>query len=119
MIRTRSRRLLPALLLPLLIAATGCDIVTAEFRSEESAEWRKSYQLDPNGQVEIDNVNGKIEVQPSDGNAVEIVAIKKAKGASPESAKAALGRITIQEDATSRSHVKITTKYANGGGLFN
>ena len=51
MIRTRSRLWLPALLLPLLIAATGCDILTAEFRSEESAEWRKSYRLDPNGQV--------------------------------------------------------------------
>lgn len=119
MIRTRSRLWLPALLLPLLIAATGCDILTAEFRSEESAEWRKSYRLDPNGQVEIQNVNGKIDVQPSDGNAVEIVAIKKAKAASPEAAKAALDRITIQEDAVSPSHVKITTKYPAGGGLFN
>src|SRR4030095_13473276 len=70
------RRLLPALVLPLLLASAGCDIVTAEFRSEERSEWRKTYPLDPSGHVEISNINGKINVQPGDGNAVEVVAIK-------------------------------------------
>jgi DUF4097 and DUF4098 domain-containing protein YvlB len=117
--RMAQRRRLPALVLPLLIASAGCDIVTAEFRSEESAEWRRSYQLAPNGRVEISNVNGKIDVQPSEGNTVEVVAVKKAKAASPEAAKAALERITITEDA-SGSGVKIDTKLARSpGGWFN
>jgi DUF4097 and DUF4098 domain-containing protein YvlB len=117
--RMALRRPLSALVLPLLIASAGCDIVTAEFRSEESAEWRKSYQLAPTGRVEISNVNGKIDVQPSDGNTVEVVAIKKAKAASPEAAKAALERITITEDA-SGGGVKIDTKLARSpGGWFN
>jgi hypothetical protein len=112
------RRRLPAVLLPILVACAGCDIVTADFRSEETTEWRKSYQLAPSGQVEINNVNGKIDVQPGEGNAVEVVAVKKAKGPSPEAAKSALERITIEEDA-SPSHIKINTKLARAAGMFN
>lgn len=116
--RSTWRRGLPVLVLPLLLASAGCDIVTAEFRSEETAEWRKTYQLAPDGRVEISNVNGKIEVQPGDGNTVEVVALKKAKGPSPEAAKAALDRITITEDA-SPVHIKIDTKMSRTGGFFN
>src|SRR3954451_1442845 len=117
--RMVTRRLLPALVLPLLLASSGCDIVTAEFRSEETAEWRKSYPLDASGRLEISNVNGKINVQPADGNTVEVVALKKAKGPSSEAAKAALERIEIIDNA-SPGHVKIETKMnRSGGGMFN
>ena len=113
------RRRLPVVLLPILIGLAGCDIVTADFRSEETSEWRRSYQLDPGGRVEITNVNGKIDVQPGRGNTVEVVAVKKARGASSEAAKAALGRITIAEDASAGS-VKIDTKLErSNGGIFN
>ena len=115
---TAFRRLALVLALPALLALTACDIVTADFRSEETSEWAKTYQLDANGRVEISNVNGKIDVQPGQGNTVEVRALKRAKGASPEGAKASLNRITIAEDA-SPSHVKIETKIDRGGGLFN
>jgi DUF4097 and DUF4098 domain-containing protein YvlB len=116
------RRFLPALLLPLLLvslASAGCDIVTADLRAQETAEWHKTYQLDANGRVEIGNVNGKIRVEPSTGNAVEVTAIKKARGASAESAKAALERASIVEDVSS-SHIKIETKIKRQEGIvFN
>jgi hypothetical protein len=115
----RTRRLLPVLVLPLLLASSGCDIVTAEFRSEETAEWRKSYPLDASGRIEISNVNGKIDVQPSDDNTLQVVAIKKAKGPSAEAAKAALERIQIVDEA-SGGQVKIETKITrSGGGMFS
>jgi hypothetical protein len=110
-------RRLPVLLLPVLVATTACDIVTAEFRSEETAQWQRTYQLGAGGRVDISNVNGKIDVEPSDGNTVEVSALKKAKGASPEAAKAALERITITED-TSGGNVRIETKLARSGGSF-
>ena len=114
------RRLLPALLLPLLLGPlAACDIVTADLRSEETAEWHKTYQLDASGRLEINNVNGKIEVEPSTGTTVDVRAVKKARGASPEAAKASLERVTIVED-TSSSRIRIDTKMANGGGIvFN
>lgn len=117
---TRSALRQATFLLPLLAAfAAGCDIVTADYRSEETAEWRKTYQLDPSGRLEITNANGKIEVQPSDGNQVEVVAIKKAKGPSPEAAKSALERISITDNA-SPSQITIETKVERGGnGFFN
>jgi len=116
--RSALRRRHAVLMLPLLVAfASGCDIVTADYRSEETAEWRKTYQLDPGGRLEITNVNGKIDVQPSDGNQVEVVALKKAKGASPEAAKAALQRITINENA-SPSQITIGTKVERAGNSF-
>ena len=113
-------RLLPALVLPLLIGSlAGCDIIGADLRSEETSQWHKTYQLDANGRVEINNVNGKVEVEPSTGNTVDVTAIKKARGASPEAAKAALERATIAEDVSS-GRIKIDTKVANISGIvFN
>ena len=113
------RRLLPILILPLVlgsIASAGCDIVTADLRSEETASWHKTYQLDANGRLEINNVNGKIDVEPSTGNTIDITALKKARGSSPEAAKAALERANIVEDV-STGRIKIDTKVANQSGI--
>jgi DUF4097 and DUF4098 domain-containing protein YvlB len=98
------------------VAVAGCDIVTADLRAEESATWQKTYQLDPKGRVEISNVNGKIEVQPSTGNTVEVEALRKARGASPEAAKAALERVTISDDV-SAGRIRIETKVARTSGI--
>jgi hypothetical protein len=108
--------------LPLLIvasaAASGCDIAMADYKQRETAEWRKTYELQPGGRLEISNINGRITVEPSTGNAVEIVAQKSARAASVEAAREALGRIEIQETA-SPTHVRVETKVQrNGGGLF-
>jgi DUF4097 and DUF4098 domain-containing protein YvlB len=106
-------RLAPAAALSIVLlaamASTGCDIVTADFKHSQTAEWRKTYELKPGGRVEIRNINGKIEVEPSTGNAVEIVALKTAKGASEEAAKEALERVTIVE-VSSPSEIRIETK---------
>ncbi len=111
------RRKLPVLVLPLLaLWLAGCDIVTADLRSEETAQWHKTYQLDVNGRLEINNLNGKIVVEPSTGNTVDVSALKKARGASSESAKAALDRASIVEDV-SAGRIRIDTKMANASGI--
>ena len=112
-------RLISTLFLPLLLAASAaCDIVTADFKSQETAEWRKSYQLEAGGRVEISNVNGKIDVQPSDGNTVEVVATKVGRSGSPEAARQALERIEIVESA-SPAAIRIETKVQRGGGFMH
>ena len=98
------------------VALCGCDIVTADLRSEESASWHKSYTIDAKGRIEIHNVNGKIQVEPSTGNAVEVDATRKARGASPEAAKAALDRVSIAEDVTP-GRIRIDTKVTRNEGL--
>src|SRR5437763_12890299 len=120
MIASLKRRVWPAVLVSLLagaMASTGCDIVTGHYRSEETAQWHKTYQLDAGGRVEIGNINGSIEVEPSTGNTVDVTAIRKARGASPEAAKTALERVTIAEDVSS-SRVKLDTKIARSEGTW-
>jgi DUF4097 and DUF4098 domain-containing protein YvlB len=112
-----ARRTRAALVLPALIALSGCDLAMADLKAKESTEWRKTYQLEPGARVEIRNVNGKIAVEPAEGNTLEVVAVKTARGATPETAKANLERVQIIEDA-SPSSVKIETKVERSG-LFN
>ena len=105
-----------ALVLPVLLMATaGCDIAMADHKQKETVEWRKTYQLQPGGRVEIANINGRIDVKPGDGDTVEILARKIAHGPSVDAAKEALGRIEIKEES-SPSSVKIETKLQRGGG---
>jgi DUF4097 and DUF4098 domain-containing protein YvlB len=120
MIARVTRRLASALAVGVMaLAAAGCDIVTADLRSEESSTWQKTYTLDPNGRVEIGNVNGRIRAEPGEGNTVEVVAIRKARGATPEQAKASLERASIVETVSPGS-VKIETKLARTSGIvFN
>jgi hypothetical protein len=108
------------LLLPLVLTTSaGCDIAMADYREQQTAEWRKSYELQPGGRVEIGNVNGKIEVAPGAGNTVEIYAKKIGKAASVEAAKAAIERIQIIESAEG-GVIKVETKIdRSGGGMFN
>jgi hypothetical protein len=109
-------------LLPVLVVASaeaaGCDIAMADLREKQTAEWRKSYELQPGGRLEISNVNGKIDVQPATGTTVEVVVEKSARAGSVEAAKEAIARIEIQE-TVSPSNVRIETKVQRRtGGLF-
>ena len=113
--RVSLKVLAPALLVA-AVAAQGCDIVTAELRHTETAEWRKTYDFQPGGRVEIVNVNGKIEVEPSTGNSVEVVAKKSAKGATPEAAKENLNRVEIVDSSTG-STIRVETKVQRGGWM--
>jgi DUF4097 and DUF4098 domain-containing protein YvlB len=115
--RVRAAIALPVLLVT-LVAVQGCDVVTADLKHTETAEWRKTYDLAPGGRVQISNVNGKIEVEPSTGNTVEVVAQKTAKAANAAAAKEALERIEIREE-TSPSSISLETKLPRGGGWLS
>jgi DUF4097 and DUF4098 domain-containing protein YvlB len=113
-------RTIRTLVIPLLAAAFasgGCDLMSANLRAEQTTEWQKTYPIAANGSVDIENVNGKIEVEPSSGATVEVTALKKARGASDEAAKAALDRITIAEDV-SGDRVRIQAKFPQSDGGF-
>src|SRR3954469_17338412 len=122
MMPTTPRVRFATLVLPLLLvsaAGAGCDIAMADFKQKETAEWRKTYDLQPGGRVGISNVNGKIDVQRSSGNVVEVIAEKSARGATSEAAKEALQRIEIVETVTA-GEVRVETKVQKmAGGLMN
>ena len=113
-------RVATAVLPILVMASAGCDIAMADFSEQATAEWRKTYELQAGGRVEVSNVNGKIQVMPSQGSAVEIVAKKVGKGSSQDLAKQAMERIQIV-DSSAGTVIKVETKVdrSSGGGLFS
>lgn len=114
--RLTTRARLAAAVLTLLIASaisSGCDLAMADYKQKESAEWRKTYNLEPGGRVEVINVNGKIDVEPSAGNVVEVLAEKSARAGSSEAARQALERIEIVE-SISPTGIRIETKVQKG-----
>jgi len=114
----RASRLVAVALLPVFaIAGSGCDVLTADLKHTETAKWEKTYQLAAGGRVEIRNVNGKISVEPSTGNAVEVVAVKQAKGATAEAARGELARVEIAEQSSADA-IRIETKVAQGHSWF-
>lgn len=117
---TRAR--FATLVLPLLLvsaAGAGCDIAMADYKQKETAEWRKTYDLQPGGRVAISNVNGKIDAEPSTGNVVQVVAEKTARAGSSEAARQALDRIEIVE-TVSPGDIRIETKVQKSAeGLFS
>jgi DUF4097 and DUF4098 domain-containing protein YvlB len=100
-----------------VVATAGCDIAMADHKEQATAEWRKTYALSAGGRVEIANVNGKIQVLPASGNAVEVVAKKIGRGASQEAAKESLERVEIRE-SQSEGVVKVETHLQRAAGLF-
>jgi DUF4097 and DUF4098 domain-containing protein YvlB len=117
---TRQRTVAPVILslvFAAVVMTTGCDVMTADLKHTETAEWRNSYQLAPGGYVEISNINGKITVEPASGDRVEVVAVKSARAATSEAAKSALERIQFNVDA-SRSDLRIATKVPRASGWF-
>ena len=121
---TTTRARFARLVVPLVFlsaATAGCDIAMAHLNEKETAKWHQTYQLQPGGRVEISNVNGKIDVEPSTGNTVDVTAVKKARGAgSREAAKAALERDRRSSRTYPRPRSRSRPRFRSwSGGLIN
>jgi hypothetical protein len=111
-----SRRLLGLVLALALPFAAACDIVGGFEKETETEPWSKTYTLQPGGQFEVSNVNGRIELTGGDTDRVEVRAEKIGKGATPDAAREMLKRIEIREEVTA-DRVRIETKLNRSGGL--
>jgi hypothetical protein len=76
-----------------------------------SQQFDKIYTLPPGGSFELQNVNGPVEVQGWDRDAVEVRAVKSAKHHESD-----LDRVTIEISAHSDS-VSVTTRYPQDEGV--
>jgi DUF4097 and DUF4098 domain-containing protein YvlB len=65
----------------------------------------KSYHLDSNGSVELQNVNGSVEITGWDRDTVEVYAVKSAKSTSAD-----LSRVRI-DVASAPDHLSVATRY--------
>ena len=86
-----------------VIWAAPCQAITKEVN--------QSYPLQPGGSVELQNVNGPVEVQGWDRDVVEVHAVKTAKEKESD-----LDRVAIEVDAKPRA-VSVTTRYPQNEGV--
>src|SRR5688500_2792652 len=91
-----------------VLAATGCELDFVP-RAEAREEWKKAYPITADGQLTIENTNGKIVVRPGTGSTIEIVATRIAKAGSDEAAKKLLAEMRIEETAGPAS-VKLSNR---------
>lgn len=106
MSRLRPRPTLLALLLPLSLVAAGSCGLQFSFDAEAHDQWTRHYSLAEGGTLEIHNTNGRIQVSPGDGDAVDIEATRTAKAATDEEAQRTLKTIEIAE-TVSPDHILI------------
>jgi DUF4097 and DUF4098 domain-containing protein YvlB len=76
-----------------------------------SKEFNQSYPLQPGGSVELQNVNGTVDVQGWDRNEIEIRAVKTAKQKESD-----LERVSIEVDARPDA-ISIATRYPQNEGV--
>jgi hypothetical protein len=117
------RRFAPALVLLAVLAASGCDISVGNgdfnidvVTGKAQDEWTRSYDLQPGGKVEIVNINGKIQVEATDGARLEVRAERIVKARTDEAAREALPKVEIVEEA-SPAGVRLQTKIRERLGM--
>jgi hypothetical protein len=83
-----------------LVAALGFTGCVGNFalNGRASDEWTHTYQLAPGGELRIGNTNGRIQIDGTDGNTVEVKAERIAKASTDSAAQELLPRIKINED---------------------
>src|SRR5258708_16109578 len=76
-----------------------------------SKEFNQSYPLQPGGTLELQNVNGGVEVKGWDRNEIEVHAVKTAKNKESD-----LERVSIEADAKPDA-ISIATRYPQNEGV--
>lgn len=95
-----------------LFASAACNVDFVP-RAEAREEWKKSYPVAADGELAIDNTNGRIVVRPGTGPTIEIVATRIAKAGSDEAARKLLADRTIEETVSGAS----VTLSSRGAGI--
>src|ERR1700676_2547173 len=98
-----------ALRVALILSVAGA--VFAASGLAMSKDFDQSYPLQPGGSFELQNVNGTVEVEGWDRDAIEIRAVNTAK-----SKESDLERVSIEVDAKPRS-VSVITRYPQNAGV--
>ncbi len=116
------RRMGPAIVVPLAVVAmalfsAACDVAFQGLNATARDEWKKTYTLAPGGHFQVTNVNGAIEVSPSDGRTVEVVAERRVRASSEQAAKEALKSLQITEKV-SPDDIRLEVPGQSGGMHF-
>ncbi len=94
-----------------VLLAAGCDVVVGGLNARETATntWSRSYPIAADGQLEIINGRGTVEIEGVEGTTIEVTAERKAVSTTVEGARELLQKLEIREVAGPRQ-VTLETK---------
>ncbi len=100
----------------LAAALSACDVVVSSMNANGKAqdEWSRSYPIASQGQVEVVNTNGLVEVLAAEGNQVEVRAERIARASTDDAAKQLLADVQIKEDVSPNA-IRLETITPHGG----
>lgn len=102
------------LLMAMNVACGGALLAASADDREEHA-----FTLEAGGKFSLENVNGDMTVRASEGNRVQVVAVKKVKAMDQERAKEALSKLKVAIES-SPGEIVVKTIYPNAKeGLLN
>lgn len=89
-----------ALLLPLGLLSSGCEMMIAGPRAQASDLWEKTYEVAPTATLEIENTNGGIDVRTHAQPTITVTAHRTARAVSEQGARDILARTTLEASAS-------------------
>jgi hypothetical protein len=95
------------------LLAGGCHGPMGELAGQASDEWVRSYELRPDGEIQVSATNGAIELEGYDGKTVEVRAERTARAVTDEAARELVSKIVINEEVTP-DRVAIRTEGVSG-----
>jgi hypothetical protein len=106
------------------VSVAACDINAGEghgfsldFAAGKAQDtWTRTYTLPAGGRVELVNVNGAIEAEPSSGAAIEVTGVRTAKAMTDERAKELLEKVEIREEV-SEGRVRVEVRAPRMSGM--
>ena len=93
--------------------AAGCHAGGINPAGHASDQWVRSYELPPDGEIQVSATNGAIELEGYDGPTVEVRAERVAHAASDDAARELVSRIEIKEEVLP-NRVSISTEGISG-----
>jgi DUF4097 and DUF4098 domain-containing protein YvlB len=98
------------------LALAGCDIsvgkdgVSFDLAAGRASDtWTRTYEVAPDGRLEITNANGRVEVTGTDAATIQVTAERTVKAGSDDDAKARLATVEMAA-AASPSLVRLETR---------
>jgi DUF4097 and DUF4098 domain-containing protein YvlB len=93
-----------------MLMALGVACASALLAASADDREEHAFTLDPGGKFSLDNVNGDITIRASEGNRVQVVAVKRVKAMDQEKAKEALSKLKVAIES-SPSEIVVKTIY--------
>ncbi len=120
-VRTIRRLARTAAMALAVVSLAACDVVVNSMEGGKAKavdQWTRQYTMPAGSTIEVDNTNGRILVEGTDGTTFDVKAEISVRAGTDEAARDLLKQVEIREESASE-RVRLETKYPKGLGRSN